>query len=173
MTMLDGRIGRFVGAARKLLIVQAAVALLAAALSAWAYFEVRGLAAERDRLQSRVSQLEGQRMAPAALPVQAPVESPEGNLMTAPAASIIIPVPIPVPVTGPDPEIDSAIAGEAPPAPAGVTPAPEVDCSGANASLPRCRPGRWRRRDAPVQSPAAPPAGETERAGNQQQPRLD
>lgn len=164
MKILDGRIGQFVKAARSLLLVQAAVALLAVGLSVWAFVAVRELAADRDRLQARVAELEAQQpaVAPAAAP---PAELPPENNMTAPSSAVIVPVPVPVtgtdPVPPPDPVLD-------PPKdePDGNPPRAEQDCPGPNGTRMPCRPRRWERPQRPLQ-PVAP---EPQSATNQQKP---
>jgi hypothetical protein len=168
MSVLEGRIGRFVKAARSLLIMQAAAALLAVALSVWAFVEVRELAAERERLQARVAELEGQRGAPSPV-TTAPNDVPPDATLAPRAPPVLIPVPVPV--------LGAELPAAGEPAPGTETPAVEPkptesaapDCSGDNASQPRCRPGRWGRRTPGVQ-PVAP---EAERGGNQQQPQLN
>jgi hypothetical protein len=170
MTILDGRIGRFVKAARSLLVAQAAAALLAVGLSAWAFLAVRELAAERDALQAQVAELQGQRAASA--PAAAPTADlpPDANL-TAPAATVIVPVPVPVIGVEEAPPLEPGPAGEQPGTENGTTPpSSEQDCSGANAAQPRCRPGRWTRRDPPLRPVAPEPQP---RSGNQQMPRLN
>jgi hypothetical protein len=138
----DGRIGRFVAAARGLLRMQLAAALLALVLAVWALLSVWGLAAERDRLQAQVASLEGQ------LQTRPAAAQPVDNTAAVLAAPILIPVPIveaapsagDIPST--EPPADTNIGGgpALPPEPQA-----EQDCGGTNANQPRCRPGRWNR----------------------------
>ena len=163
----SGRIGRFVGAARALVRVQLAIAVLAVARSVWAYFIVRDLAAERDRLQAQVATLENDLHA-------RPVIEQAGEGAAAPNAA---PILIAVPIVEALPRV-----AEPPPPPqerpansAGETaepPRPQAgpDCSGADASQPRCRPGRWNRPvlQRPISRPA--PAPEPQATTNGQRP---
>ena len=170
-----GRIGRFVKAARSLLLLQLTAGVLAIALSVWAFVAVRDLAAQRDQLQSRVAELENQRTM--GMPSQ-PVAPTDGSVMT--AAPILIPIPIgeaagnvqvPVETAPPTPPAGTTAPTEQ--QPSGQTPTqpnPGQDCSGANADQPRCRPGRWNR---PVLTRPIPRvAPEPQRPGNQQQPQI-
>lgn len=169
------RIGRFVRAARSLLLMQLAAAGIAVALSVWAVLAVRDLATERDELRARVAQLETQAPANGGTPSQAPAgpsASPLDNEVRPPTI-----LPIPIPVTGPasEPEVPEPTEPGAPPDPAtgepGATTPPEQDCSGANARLPRCRrPGRWNPRDPVPQRPVPPVRGEPLQPPVQRQP---
>jgi len=143
MNVIEGRIGRFVKAARSLLIVQAVAALLAVALSIWAFVEVREMAAERDRLQTHVLELERDRAAHEALSTGLPPDAiPMSNLGE---AELPFAIPVPVPMTDPnviapvEPAVPVEPLAEAPP----EEPAVAADCAGADANSPRCRPGRW------------------------------
>ena len=172
MTELGGRIGRFVKAARSLLLVQAGVALLALALSVWAVFAVRQLAAERDQLQARLAELERQRGSAAPAAATPTAEMPPDANITTPAAPIVIPVP--VPVAEPVLPVDT-VAGATDPAqqPGTATPTPAPDCTGASANQPRCRPGgRWNPRPPGVQRPQQPVAPDPQQ-GNGQKPQVN
>ncbi|HEY0114501.1 MAG TPA: hypothetical protein VGB54_02160 [Allosphingosinicella sp.] len=174
--IIDGRIGRFVKAARLLLMVQLGAAALALLLSVWAFLAVRDLAAQRDRLQTRVAELEAARTSPdpAAVPPGAPTGPELDANLQAPPPLLTVPMPILIGETNtilpgePPPESNQAVE---PPAGTGTTttPAPEADCTGANANQGRCRPGRWTRRD-PAVRPPRPTAPEPQRPGNQQTP---
>lgn len=156
------RIGRFVRAARSLLLMQVAAAAVALVLGVWAVLAVRDLATERDELRARVAELETQRpAAPAAAAPSGPTGPAPSPLDTEIRPPAILPVPIPVTETTPDPvvpepsepaTIPDPTTGE----PATTPPPPEQDCSGANANQARCRPGRWTRRDPVLQRPVRP-----------------
>lgn len=143
----SGRIARFVKAARSLLLMQLAAALLAVLLSAWALTAVWELAAERDRLQAQVQSLEARQPAPAVTQVPEGTNT-IGNGVRPPA---ILPIAIPVPEVAPDVNMIAPDANLVAPttnqvtAPTTATPPTEQDCSGAAAGQPRCRPGRWNR----------------------------
>jgi len=143
MNVVEGRIGRFVKAARSLLIVQAVAALLAVAMSIWAFVEVREMAAERDRLQARVVELERDKAAGEALSTGLPAEAmPTPN---SGEAELPFAIPVPVPMTDPNAIIPvEPVAPAEPPAESAVAePTVVPDCTGADANQPRCRPGRW------------------------------
>lgn len=72
------RNARFVSAAKRLLAIQLAAALGAAAVTIWAAFEVRALVAERDSLAARVARLEAA-VPPGMLPPPADAETPEAE----------------------------------------------------------------------------------------------
>lgn len=154
MSLAPGRIGRFVSAARTLLALQVLAALLALGVAAWAFFEVRGMAVERDQLKARVAELEAQRGAPV-LPVgpavplgpdpllnqTAPLDLPPPPVLVPPAApdtNVILPAAPPATVTPPAPE--AAPKAEPEPEPEPTEPVRRWDCSVANAQNPRCRP---------------------------------
>ena len=169
-----GRIGRFVKAARSLLMVQLVFGLLAVALSVWAFIAVRDLATQRDQLQRRVSELENSRNQ--GMPTQ-PVVAPVDPTMA--PVPIMIPVPIgdpasnsqvPVePVPGTPPATGDQPTDQEPTTQTPTQPNPQPDCTGANAAQPRCRPGRWNRPPVTRVTPVAP---EPQRTGNQQQPQI-
>lgn len=141
----NGRIARFVKAARTLLLVQLLAALLAVALAIWAVTSVWELAAERDRLRA---QLDAKQMS------QAPAEQRQlaGDPILNQASSPTL-LPIPIPVIQPPADINTTLPPDAapiPPATNEVEPEPETpsagqDCTGPDATQPRCRPGRWSR----------------------------
>lgn len=158
--MSGGRIAAFVSAARSLLVVQVVAALLAVGVTAWAFFEVRGLVAEREQLRARVTELEAQ----AAQPQQPIMPMPLGP---DPTINQILPPDALVPeavdpglTTTPEPGNDVAPVDPAgtpgnsvnpqPPSrwpqrppvttqPPTTTP-PRLDCAGADRANPRCRP---------------------------------
>lgn len=152
---MSGRIGRFLRAARSLLLAQAAAALLVLGLAVWAFVEVRELAAERDRLQSRVHQLEAKQPPADPLAGSPPVLPPE-PLPPRPFESGAPPVavPVPIPVEEPKTEEPAPKEQEAEPPPPAEEPRTAPDCTGAAANSVRCRPGRWTR---PPQRPVARP----------------
>lgn len=153
--MEGGRIGRFVRAARKLLLLQLAAAVLATAFAVWAVVGVRDLAAERDRLREQVAALQSQQTGTAEF---LPAETPGSASVTPP---LVLPIAIPVDdsladtnTLLPEPALPPEANVAAPPAP-GAQPTPELDCAGADSADPRCRPVRWR---VPLQRrPAEPP----------------
>lgn len=172
----SGRIGRFVKAARSLLLLQLTAGVLAIALSVWAFVAVRDLAAQRDQLQSRVAELENQRTM--GMPSQ-PLATTDVSVMT--AAPILIPIPIgeaasnvqiPVETTPTTPPVtdNPTPTEQQPPGQTPTQPNPPQDCTGANVDQHRCRPGRWNR---PVLTRPIPRvAPEPQRSGNQQQPQI-
>lgn len=156
--MTGSRIAAFVSAARSLLVVQVVAALLAVGVTAWAFFEVRGVIAERDQLRARVAELEAQ----AAQPQQPLTPLPLGP---DPAINQILPpdvlmppelnetVPVTVPETG------NVAVQVTPPGTTAVPPGntatpqqpgrwnqqqpttrPQLDCEGADRGRPGCRP---------------------------------
>lgn len=153
------RMLRFVRAARALLWMQLAAALLATGLGVWAVVAVRDLALERDRLLAEVAEIRRARPAPAV------AATPDGLARTPLDTEVrppaIMPVFVPI-VQGPEiPEIPPV---ETPPPDAATgTPVPGTqpaqDCT-ANPNQPRCRPGRWSRRDPPVTTQPTPPVRE-------------
>lgn len=166
----NGRIARFVKAARSLLLMQVAAALLAVLLTAWALTAVWELAEERDSLRAQVQSLQARQPVAAAGAQNVETSRPLENGVRPPA---ILPIAIPVPEVPPDVNLilpDSNLAApvtnQMVPPPTATPPA-QQDCSGANAGQPRCRPGRWNR-PAPQRTPprtppepqpdAAPPA---------------
>jgi hypothetical protein len=159
----NGRIARFVKAARSLLLMQLAAALFALLLAAWAVTAVWELAAERDRLREQVRALQSRE--PAAAAETVPTGGPMENGVRPPA---ILPIAIPVPEVAPDVNMILPGANSTAPAtnevtePTIETPA-EPDCSGTNAAQPRCRPGRWNRpvpqRQPPRTEPEPQPDG--------------
>ena len=160
----NGRIARFVRAARTLLLMQLLAALLAVALAIWAVTAVWELAAERDRLRAQVDAMQSSRAPveetpladnpvlnevrpPAMLPIAVPVwQAP-------PDVNMIVPEPSAIP-----PDINQATE------PAPETPPAGQDCTGADAGQPRCRPDRWNRPipqrpvPRPQPDPQQPPA---------------
>jgi hypothetical protein len=166
MKLVDGRVGRFVKTARTLLIVQLAAALLAAGLSIWAFVEVREMAAERDRLQERVAELERDQAAKDALSTGLPADAMPAVNGVAPEIPFAIPVPVPMtdPLTTP---VEPVMPVEPAAGPPVEPPASGPDCSGANAALPRCRPsGRWNPPPRPSTEVPVRPSPDT----NQQRP---
>jgi hypothetical protein len=162
MSIPGARIGRFVRAARSLLLMQLGAAVVAVVLGIWAVLAVRDMASERDQLRARVAELDSQRPNPVNAPAAAPNGPTASPLDTEIRPPAILPVPIPVVETAPDPVVDVPIKTDVDPNPATEepvvtpTPTPEQDCSGANARLPRCRPGRWNRGDPVLRRPLAP-----------------
>lgn len=159
----SSRISRFVRAARSLLLMQLAGAVIALVLAVWAVTAVWELAAERDRLQAQVQALQSRQPAGTAEPTPA-ASSPLANEVRPPA---ILPIAIPVPEVAPDVNMIVPEANVAAPAPDLTTPPADVtppgqDCSGANAGQPRCRPGRWnqpvRQRPVPRTQPDPQPS---------------
>jgi|GEM_PF-5114681 len=157
----NGRIGRFVGAARKLLLMQLAAALLAVLLALWAVFAVWELAAERDRLRAQLSE---------APPAPAAAAAAMSNTATALDNEVrppaILPILIPMPEAPPDvnmivPELNGVAPVTNQVAPPPADPPAEQECTGANANQVRCRPGRWSRpipqRPVPRTQPEAQP----------------
>jgi hypothetical protein len=158
----NGRIARFVRAARNLLLMQLAAALLAVLLAVWALTAVWELAAERDRLRAQVQSLEARPAVPAVTAAAPEAGNAIGNGVRPPA---ILPIAIPVPEVAPDVNMIVPDATVAPPPAAQVTPPPvetsapaEQDCSGAAAGQPRCRPGRWNRQLQQLPVPRNEPA---------------
>ena len=156
--MSGNRIAAFVSAARSLLVVQVLAALLAVGVTAWAFFEVRGLVSEREQLRARVNELEMQ----AAQPQQplAPVPlGPDPAINQILPPDMLMPPEINETVSVPVPETGNVTAPVTPPgtaAPPGnsVTPQqpnrwnqqppaatrPQLDCEGADRGRPGCRP---------------------------------
>lgn len=145
----EGRIAGFVRAARSLLLVQLLAGLLAVLLAIWAVVEVRGLAAERDRLRARVTELEAAGGQPQVAPVIVP---PPGAPSYNGAIDLNQLPPVVEPLMGnevtnlvePPPSIDQPDIGndmeEPPPPPRNEGPPSRWDCRGAAARLPRCQP---------------------------------
>ena len=155
--MTGGRIAAFVSAARSLLVVQVVAALLAVGVTGWAFFEVRGLVAEREQLRARVAELEAQ----AAQPQQPLAPVPLGpdptinqilppELMLPPEMNETVPVTVPevgnvtTPVTPPGATVPPGNTmtpqqpnrwNQQPP-----TTRPQLDCEGADRGRPGCRP---------------------------------
>lgn len=152
------RIAAFVSAARSLLVVQVLAALLAIGVAGWAFFEVRGLVAEREQLRARVNQLETERGQQAQQPVAAVplVDDPLINEVLPP--EVLVPPEVTdalpeggnvqIPVT---PTVDAAPGNTvAPPGrwdqrpPTTTRPPettrPQLDCAGADRNRPGCRP---------------------------------
>lgn len=155
--MTGSRIAAFVSAARSLLVVQVIAALLAVGVTAWAFFEVRGLVAEREQLRARVNELEAQ----AAQPQQPLAPVPLGpdpainqilppDMMLPPEINETVPVTVPetgnvtTPVTPPGTAVPpgNSVApqqpnrwNQQPP-----TTRPQLDCDGADRGRPGCRP---------------------------------
>lgn len=155
----DGRIARFVKAARSLLMMQLAAALLAVLLAVWALTAVWELAAERDSLRAQVQTLQSRQPEVSTETVE--TSRPLENEVRTPA---ILPIAIPVPEVAPDVNMIVPEANAIAPDTDQVTvPVPETapaeqDCSGAAAGQPRCRPGRWNRQ-VPQRTP---PKGQPE-----------
>jgi hypothetical protein len=162
----NGRVARFVKAARSLLLMQLAAALLAVVLAAWALTSVWELAAERDRLREQVRALQSRQPAAEAAPATGPMQ----NGVRPPA---ILPIAIPVPEVAPD--VNMIVPGTNTTAPTTnqvteptTEPPAELDCSGADAGQPRCLPDRWNRgvpqrpprREAEPQQDGTPPRGD-------------
>lgn len=161
------RIARFVAAARSLLVVQLLLALLATGIAAWAFFEVRAMAAERDRLQARVAELEAaQRIAPVTIegPINPPLYAPPVDTqpppLDTPPPSLLPPAGIPpsiLPPTTTPPTTTTPPPTPLPaPAPDVVEPTPplrtapvERDCSGPSSGRPGC--------PAPLDRPVSEP----------------
>ena len=152
------RIAAFVSAARSLLVVQVVAALLAVGVTGWAFFEVRGLVAEREQLRARVAELEAQ----AAQPQQPMLPVPLGpdpsinqilppEVLLPPELNQSVPVTVPevgnltTPVTPPG---TTAPGNSAAPEQPGrwnqqqsQTPTrPQLDCNGVDRGRPGCRP---------------------------------
>lgn len=139
------RIGRFVKAARSLLLLQLFAAALATALAIWAVTAVWELAAERDRLRAQV---DAQQSAPAAAQQPATADEAILNEVRPPAL-----LPIAIPISEPAADVNMMLPepGLVPPGtnqaaePPVDTPTTDQECTGADANQPRCRPGRWNR----------------------------
>ena len=122
---MTGRNARFVAAARRLLLMQAGACLLALAVAAWAWFEVRGLLRERDTLAAQVAELEKRAQAlplqappPAIAPMPAPTRRPAPRRKAPEPAGNIAETATPTePTKGGEPPIDPK-----PPEPAGDPP---------------------------------------------------
>lgn len=178
VVVTPGRIGRFVKAARSLLLVQVLAALLALGIAIWAVVEVRAMAVERDRLRARVAELEAQQAAAPATGA-APLLPPGPGPLLNEVAPYDLPPEATLPPTLPDANV---IAPTAPPVAAppanqqqpaeetGPPRNPRWDCSGANARLPRCQP-LMERPTVPLNglTPRGAPLGPTP-GGNQQGP---
>jgi hypothetical protein len=157
--MERGRIARFVRTARTLLLVQLAAALLATTFAVWAVVLVRDLAAERDRLRERVSELQAQSNT-AAPPLT--TDMPSSGEAVAPLV-----LPVAIPVTDPLADTNTILPSTALPDANVALPPPQVEVpppAEGNATQPRSRPGRWTR---PVPRPTPPADAEP---GNRQQP---
>jgi hypothetical protein len=147
----NGRIARFVKAARTLLIMQLLAALLAFALAIWAVTAVWELAAERDRLRAQLDTIQS-----GAPLVQEEAPIAQNPLPSGPGQTDILPIFIPVPQAPdvnmmlPDPLAVPPVANQVT-EPAPGTP-PALDCA-ADPAQPRCRPERWR---PPVRQRPAP-----------------
>jgi hypothetical protein len=142
----SGRIGRFVAAARRLMLMQVGAALLALVLAVWAVIAVWELAAERDRLRAQLDAAPESSSMNAAAPATNSATSLD-NEIRAPA---IMPVFIPMTEEPSDmnmlvPEMNAAAPVANQVAEPNVEPVPEQECTGANANQARCRPGRWTR----------------------------
>jgi hypothetical protein len=139
----NGRIARFVKAARTLLLMQLGAALLAVALAIWAVAAVWELAAERDRLRAQVHAMQSRQPAAEGGPL---AENPVLNEVRPPA---LLPIAIPVSQVPPDVNMILPDAAAIPPAndqatePVPETPPAGQDCT-ADPTQPRCRPERWR-----------------------------
>jgi hypothetical protein len=144
------RMLRFVQAARALLWMQVAAAVIATALGVWAVVAVRDLAIERDQLLGEVAELRRAGPSPsgAATP-NGPAPSALDSEVRAPAIMPIF-IPIVQPSEGPPiPPVDipppDKATGDPPP-----DEPPPTDCNSPNADPRRCRPDRWRPRNPPV-----------------------
>ncbi len=153
--MSGGRLAAFVSAARSLLVVQLVAALLAVGVTGWAFFEVRGLVAEREQLRARVAELEAQ----AAQPQQPVMPVPLGpdpafnqilppDMLAPPEINQTMPVPVPETgnVTTPVTPGTTAPGNSATPQEPGrwnqqqPTTRPQLDCDGVDRGRPGCRP---------------------------------
>lgn len=165
----NGRIARFVKAARSLLLMQLAAALLAVLLAGWALTAVWELAEERDSLRAQVQSLQS-RQPEVAATEEVRTTDPAINGVRPPA---ILPIAIPVPEVAPDVNmILPGANGTAPivnqvTVPTAEPPPAEQDCSGANAGLPRCLPSRWQVRQRPQPRADPPPTKDTPPAPRQ------
>lgn len=160
----SSRLGAFVQAARSLLVMQVLAAVLALGVAVWALVEVQGLAAERNQLRGRVTELEAQRA------VQPDLPPPPGTLPPAPLPppeplfNVVDPGFAPTILT-PPPVLTPPANTVAPLEPAGIEPIepveeggpprrdptpPRRDCSGVNADRPGCRRILERPEIAPV-----------------------
>lgn len=184
--MSGNRIAAFVSAARSLLVVQVVAALLAVGVTGWAFFEVRGLVAEREQLRARVNELEMQ----AAQPQQPLAPVPLGP---DPLLNQVLPPEMLAPETGPVlPDAGNVVVPTTPPettepgnsvTPPGrwdqrppttqppTTTPPRLDCAGADRANPRCRPAPER---PPIQQvpDRLTPRGEPLTPQQQQPPTL-
>lgn len=170
------RIATFVRAARAMLWMQVAAAVLATGLGIWAIVAVRDLAIERDMLADQV--LELQRGRPEAEPMASPTGVASSPLDSEVRPPAIMPVYVPIltdpAITPPIPPIDIP-PRETPVEQPDVNPPPPTaeECAGLNADRRRCRPGRWTQRDpAVVAQPVAPRPTEQPQRGTDA-PRLD
>jgi hypothetical protein len=167
----NGRIARFVKAARSLLLMQLAAALLASALAIWAVTAVWELAAERDRLRAQLDSVQSR---PETAQTETPLsDNPMLNEVRPPAL-----LPIAIPVMQAPEDVNMILPGPAavPPVTNQVTePVPEtppagVDCT-ADPSRPGCGSVRWR---PPVrQRPGARPDPDPPQPKEETPPRPD
>jgi hypothetical protein len=126
----EGRNSRFVRTAKRLLLFQVAASALAVGLAGWALIEVADLVDERDRLATRVAELEA---VPPVDPVYQRDLAPAPPLTSEPP---VMPIPqpsdsvVPAPAPPPPPPRDGNPAGDPikiappPPSPAPAPPAP-------------------------------------------------
>lgn len=139
----NGRIARFVKAARALLLMQLVAALLAVALAIWAVTAVWALAAERDRLRAQVDAMQSRQPTSEEAPL---AENPALNEVRTP---IILPIAIPISQAPPEATTIPPDAAALPPGndqvtdPAPEPPPPGPDCA-ADPTQPGCRSDRWR-----------------------------
>ena len=150
MRVRGSRIAAFVSAARSLLVVQVLAALLAIGVTGWAFFEVRGVIAERDELRARVAELEALQGTQPQMPVD-PAPLPTDPLINQilPPDSLVPPEvqPIPLPDAG---------AGNAQTLPPGATP-PVGTPPGTTSPPGQQPPGRWPQQQQPTTQPPTRP----------------
>lgn len=157
VTIRGSRIGRFVSAARSLLVVQVLAALLAVGIAGWAFFEVRGVIAEREQLRARVAELEALQTAQPQVPPAPTPLGPDPLINQILPPDMLVPPEVTQTPILPDAGVGNLQTPVTPPAttpPAG-TPAdqqppgrwnqqqptrPQLDCSGADRGRPGCRP---------------------------------
>ena len=151
------RVTAFVSAARSLLVVQVAAALLAVGVTGWAFFEVRGLIVEREQLRARVAELEAQAVQPQQPLVPVPL-GPDPTINQILPPEVLMPpeinetIPVTVPETG---NVTTPVMPPGTTAPPGNTATPQqpgrwnqqppttrpqLDCEGADRGRPGCRP---------------------------------
>ena len=149
------RVAAFVSAARSLLVMQVLAALLAVGVTAWAFFEVRGLIAERDQLRARVTQLEAQAGQPQQMVAPVPLEpdpllnqivppdvlEPSNMMDPAPDTGNVAEPVIPTETTEPgNTVVPPSRWNQRPPVTTPTPTRPQLDCNGADRGRPGCRP---------------------------------